>query len=447
MNPRHQDQQATGTSCQAVHHKQPCAIAQDEFGIQLPFPYKLHKMLELAEERKYDDIISWLPNGLAFRVHKRDELIKATIPGFFKQTKYKSFLRQLNMWGFVRIVGGAYYHENFRRDNPELCHLLSRVPKSKASRMPPSAYKFNGGPSSTPTAAASLMINNKMMLPQPNESTKRGLTLLNDLVDSSSACHRASGGNPSVPNATTSGGGDGNNPFLLPRLTSGSPVASRSSSSSNVNALSIKTIIEDDLFGSSKYGHYTKNCSSNRCTHDSHLTKSVEWANAVATNPSKPASPVTSVGNPQGQVQQSFLSHVFDMMDKDNVNDNISSSKVEAPSCKPVRVESLNPGPCQVRINNNRDNNSYDFSQFMGGSMQVPTNGNGSMTTIMMEPRSIEAMTEGRRTKSEIISRNSSSLPTSSSSDELFQDDDLATVLGEFRGVDEGRNPAVFVAL
>jgi hypothetical protein len=94
------------------------------------FPWKLHEMLTSVRSEGKESIVSWQPHGRAFRAHNR-ELFAATImPIFFKQTKYKSFQRQLNLWGFTRIVHGedrgAYYHEHFLRDQPDICRNMYR---------------------------------------------------------------------------------------------------------------------------------------------------------------------------------------------------------------------------------------------------------------------------------------------------------------------------------
>ena len=62
-------------------------------GSRATFPFRLHDMLNDAEEKNFDHIISW--QGLqAFKVHDRDLLEKDILPVYFLQTRYKSFSRQ-----------------------------------------------------------------------------------------------------------------------------------------------------------------------------------------------------------------------------------------------------------------------------------------------------------------------------------------------------------------
>ena len=81
------------------------------------FPFKLYDMLEDAERYDFDHIISWLPNGAGFRVHKPDQLVENILPKYFNlQTRYKSFQRQLNMYEFkmLRKASKGSYEEQFK---------------------------------------------------------------------------------------------------------------------------------------------------------------------------------------------------------------------------------------------------------------------------------------------------------------------------------------------
>jgi hypothetical protein len=74
------------------------------------------------------NIITWLPHGRAFTVLDPEALVKEILPTYFHQTKFLSFIRQLNLWGFRRltrgVLGKAYYHELFLRGRP---YMVLRV--------------------------------------------------------------------------------------------------------------------------------------------------------------------------------------------------------------------------------------------------------------------------------------------------------------------------------
>lgn len=70
------------------------------------FPWTLHKLLEETETSGNQSIVSWTSNGNAFKVHRRNEFMKKILPGCFRLTMYKSFVRQLNLWDFQRETYG-----------------------------------------------------------------------------------------------------------------------------------------------------------------------------------------------------------------------------------------------------------------------------------------------------------------------------------------------------
>jgi len=99
-------------------------------GNTLLFPWKLQDMLQPSICEGKESTVSWLSHGNAFKVHNVPVFVSEILPLFFKQTKYKSFQRQLNLWGFERIQNGpekgSYYHKHFLRDKPNLCRHLTR---------------------------------------------------------------------------------------------------------------------------------------------------------------------------------------------------------------------------------------------------------------------------------------------------------------------------------
>ena len=78
-----------------------------EGSLKVPlFPVVLYGLLEDAEKHGNASIVSWRPSGVSFKVYKREEFVDKILPKYFKQTKFKSFVRQLNLWGFMCIERG-----------------------------------------------------------------------------------------------------------------------------------------------------------------------------------------------------------------------------------------------------------------------------------------------------------------------------------------------------
>ena len=100
-------------------------------GVSEPFPEKLHCMLEDVENTELAEVVSFFSHGRAFGVHDMDRFVKDVMPKYFKQTKWNSFARQLNLYGFIRITSGpdagGYYHELFLKGRPKLCLHMRRV--------------------------------------------------------------------------------------------------------------------------------------------------------------------------------------------------------------------------------------------------------------------------------------------------------------------------------
>jgi len=100
-------------------------------GVIMPFPVKLHDMLDQIEADGLAHVVSWQPHGRCFVVHKPKEFVNHVMPHYFKQTKMASFQRQLNLYGFNRLTGGldkgGYYHEMFLRGKVSLAYDIHRM--------------------------------------------------------------------------------------------------------------------------------------------------------------------------------------------------------------------------------------------------------------------------------------------------------------------------------
>jgi hypothetical protein len=103
-------------------------------------------MLDDAARSGTEHIVSWLPGeGNSFRIHIPKDFASHILPKFFEKIKFRSFQRQLNIYGFRRISDrtspdyGAYYHEFFVRNKSHLCLQMQRQrikgTKNSSSRM------------------------------------------------------------------------------------------------------------------------------------------------------------------------------------------------------------------------------------------------------------------------------------------------------------------------
>ncbi|XP_060915182.1 heat shock factor protein 1 isoform X1 [Labrus mixtus] len=86
-------------------------------------PAFLTKLWTLVEDPDTDPLICWSPSGSSFHVFDQGRFSKEVLPKFFKHNNMASFIRQLNMYGFRKVVhieqGGLVKPE---RDDTEFQH-------------------------------------------------------------------------------------------------------------------------------------------------------------------------------------------------------------------------------------------------------------------------------------------------------------------------------------
>jgi hypothetical protein len=95
------------------------------------FPTRLYNMLENAEKEGYDHLIRWSSDGKSFKIHDswNHKAIVAILKRNFNQTRFKSFLRQLQVYGFERLFKGESQgecsHPMFVRGRQDLLYKKS----------------------------------------------------------------------------------------------------------------------------------------------------------------------------------------------------------------------------------------------------------------------------------------------------------------------------------
>ncbi|KAG5185196.1 HSF-type DNA-binding-domain-containing protein, partial [Tribonema minus] len=98
------------------------------------FPHILASILE----NESADIIGWSQSGRSFGIREMNAFKDQILPQYFKHDKFSSFQRQLNLYGFRKIVkgneSGCYIHTYFRRGHPE---LLKQVRRGQMPPCPP----------------------------------------------------------------------------------------------------------------------------------------------------------------------------------------------------------------------------------------------------------------------------------------------------------------------
>jgi len=94
------------------------------------FPQRLYEMLEDAEQEGYAHLIRWSPDGMSFHLsydtqnNSTNKAFVQVLTRRFNQTHFKSFLRQLQLYGFERQFKGSRKgeckHPLFQRHHKDL---------------------------------------------------------------------------------------------------------------------------------------------------------------------------------------------------------------------------------------------------------------------------------------------------------------------------------------
>ena len=104
-----------------------------------PFPLKLYRIIFEAEKNGDDDIISFCPSGKSFMIHKVDDFVEHIMPKYFASNRITSFQRQLNLYGFNKVLRGAdkggFAHSSFVKNQRNLCLTIKR--KVQTFKVPP----------------------------------------------------------------------------------------------------------------------------------------------------------------------------------------------------------------------------------------------------------------------------------------------------------------------
>ena len=66
----------------------------------------LRQLMDILSNEEDSDTIAWMPHGRSFIIYKKKKFAVHVLPKYFKATKFTSFTRKLNRWGFTRVTRG-----------------------------------------------------------------------------------------------------------------------------------------------------------------------------------------------------------------------------------------------------------------------------------------------------------------------------------------------------
>ncbi|XP_072976180.1 heat stress transcription factor B-4b-like isoform X2 [Typha angustifolia] len=118
-------------------------MSMDQSHKPVPAPF-LTKTYQLVDDPCTDHIVSWGEDETTFVVWRPPEFARDLLPNYFKHNNFSSFVRQLNTYGFRKIVADRWEFANeFFRKGAK--HLLSEIHRRKSTSQLTSPIHYHHG--------------------------------------------------------------------------------------------------------------------------------------------------------------------------------------------------------------------------------------------------------------------------------------------------------------
>ncbi len=115
-------------------------------------PAFLTKLWKMVDDPSTNDLISWSSQGSSFVIHRQNSFAQNLLPFYYKHSNMASFVRQLNMYGFHKVVsveGGGIKSETCKDPMVEFAHPLFQQGEEsllcKIKRKIPNSPRGSGG--------------------------------------------------------------------------------------------------------------------------------------------------------------------------------------------------------------------------------------------------------------------------------------------------------------
>ncbi|CAN0891687.1 Heat stress transcription factor B-2a [Linum grandiflorum] len=165
----------------------------------LPTPF-LTKTYQLVDDSTIDDVISWNDDGSSFVVWDPTVFARDILPKHFKHNNFSSFVRQLNTYGFRKLVPDRWEFTNecFRRGERRLLLDIQRrklAPAAATQSVSPVVSKqfFISSPSNSgedQIGSATSTSSPSRLLDENDRLRRENAQLNKELVEMKSLCNK-----------------------------------------------------------------------------------------------------------------------------------------------------------------------------------------------------------------------------------------------------------------